>query len=182
MSHAPQPAGAYGTIDQFKDVNALVHAIEAARKAGYTKLDAYTPFPSHDVIHALDIPPSKLPWFVLGAGVTGGCLGFLLQYWVHNLAYPLNVGGRPLMSWPYFIPISYECTILFAAFTAAIGAFVLSGLPRPHHPTFSAKNFERASSDGFFLVVEAEDPKYGREDVEKLFGEHHALSIEELVH
>ena len=154
----------YGLMAEFGDVTTLVKAAERTTAEGYKKVDAFTPFPVHELFHALDANDRRLPLIVLLAGITGCFAGFGLCYWVSAIAYPLNIGGRPFNSWPSFIPVTFEVTILFAAFTAVIAMVVLNGLPMPYHPVFNVQRFaERASQDGLFLSIEADDPKFDRE-------------------
>lgn len=152
----------YGVAAEFKTADALTKAASAVKNAGFTKFDAYTPYPVHGLETAMGEPFTKLPFVVFLAGLTGGTLGLSLQYWVSVLEYPLNIGGRPLFSWPMFIPITFECTILAAAFGSVLGLLAFIGLPRPHHPIFNTANFDRATVDRFFLCIEAEDPKFDR--------------------
>ena len=166
MQPAPQRDPVYGLMAEFPSMKALIAAAENTRAAGYEKVDAYTPYPDHDLIHALGHHGSRVPLIVLIGGIVGCLTGFGLQYWVSVIAYPLNVGGRPLNSWPAFIPVTFEMTVLFAGLSAVVGMLMLNGLPRPFHPVFGAKGFERATTDGFFLCIEAEDPKYDRQDTE----------------
>jgi len=154
----------YGIMAEFEDSHELVDAIHKSRQAGYRNLDAYTPFPIHDVWHALGHDRSILPWLILCGGLIGCIGGFLLQYWISTTAYPLNIGGRPFNSWPAFIPVTFECTILLSSFTAVFGMFALNGLPQPHHPVFNVERFALASRDRYFLCVEADDPKFDRAD------------------
>lgn len=182
MSYTDPPKGheAFGVMAEFSTVGDLVKAIESVRKAGYSKLDAYTPFPSEEVEHALHLSPSILPYIVFGAGCTGGTLGYLMQYWMLAVDYPVNIGGRPLNSWAYFIPITFEATVLFAAFTAAFGMILLNGLPMPYHPVFNWDRFASATSDKFFLAVMAEDPKYNRTEIEQVLSGLGAVSTSEV--
>jgi hypothetical protein len=173
-THQPKQ---YGVMGQFKSIDALIAAIEKVREEGYTKIDAFTPFPSHDVIHALRLPPSPLPWIVLAGGIFGALFGYGLQYWTGVVDYPLNVGGRPLHAWPYFVPITFECTILFAVLSAVLGMFALNRLPAPYHPVFNAPNFALASRDAFFLCVEVNDPSFNHDRVVALFKELEALDV-----
>lgn len=159
----------HGVMAEFATMSDLVHAIKSAKKAGYTKLDAFTPIPSHEVIHALDIKPSPLPWMCFGAGLTGASLGFALQYITSVHVYPTNIGGRPLNSWVYFIPITFESTVLLATLTAVFGMILLNGLPMPYHPVFNVERFKFASRDRCFLLVTADDPKFDRNAVFDLF-------------
>jgi hypothetical protein len=150
----------YGLLAEFDSATAIVSAAREAREAGYVKVDAYTPFPIHQLDEALRLPRTKLPWIVLGGGITGTLAGLGLQYWASAIEYPLNVGGRPYASWPAFVVPAYETTILFAAFTTVIAMILLNGLPQPYHPIFNAPAFSSASADRFFLCIETADPKF----------------------
>ena len=153
----------YGYMAEFSDVTSLVAAAQRATAEGYKKVDAFTPFPIHELFDALEAHDKRLPFIVLLAGITGAFAGFGLCYWVSVIAYPLNIGGRPYNSWPSFIPVTFEVTILVAAFSCVIAMLALNGLPMPYHPVFNVKRFERASQDAFFLVIEASDPKFDLE-------------------
>ncbi len=150
----------HGVMAEFATPAALVSALKRVRAAGYTKLDAYTPFPIEEVIEALDPPRSKVPAIVLAGGIVGGLAGWGLQYWINVIDYPLNIGGRPFNSWVAFIPPTFETTVLFAGISALVGMLVVNGLPRPHHPVFNVPRFQFASRDRYFLVVESDDPKF----------------------
>ena len=156
----PEEPTLYGIIAEFDDPDDLIAAAGRAHADGYRNMDAYTPFPVHGLAEAIDFKDDRLPWMIFLAGVAGAFGGYLLQYFVSVVDYPLNVGGRPLNSWPLFIPVTFECTILLAATTGVFGMLFLNGFPRPHHPIFNAQNFERASQDGFFLCIEADDPQF----------------------
>jgi hypothetical protein len=161
MSHAPQATPAvYGLLAEFDSATALLNAAKKVRDAGYTKSDAFSPFPIHGLAEALGFREHIIPKVVLAAGLTGALAGYGLQWWTQAIDFPMNIGGRPYFAWVSFIPPAFETTILFAAFSAAISMIVLNGLPRPHHPVFSAPRFDRASQDGFFLAIEAADPKF----------------------
>ena len=162
MSHTAAPTGPalHGLIGEFDTPDALVKAAAAATDEGYKAMDAYSPIPIEELHHAMHLPNTKLPALVLAGAVTGGLLGFALENWVSIVAYPINVGGKPLYSWPAFIPVTYECTILGAALTAVFGMLALNGLPQPYHPVFNAKRFAMASRDKFFLCIEARDQKF----------------------
>jgi hypothetical protein len=153
-------AALYGVLAEFETPEQLRAAARAAREAGYRRMDAYSPFPIHGLTEALGARSSRLAGLVLAGGALGTLSGFGLQYWVSVIAYPLNVGGRPLNSWPSFIPVTFEVTVLLAALTAVLGMLALNGLPYPHHPLFGAERFARATSDRFFLCIEAVDPKF----------------------
>ena len=150
----------YGLMAEFDSPKRLIAACEAAREAGYTKMDAYTPYPIEAVWEALGHHRSKLPPLVLAGGLTGAIGGFLFQYWSSVHAYPMNIGGRPLNSWVSFIIPSFELMILCAAFAAVLGMFILNGLPMPYHPAFNVERFAQASRDRYFLLIAAIDPHY----------------------
>ena len=156
MSHGPQePTGPYAVVAEFATPEELIHAAETAREAGYKKMDAYSPFPVHGLSEAIGFHCSKVPFMMFCGGILGTFTGFTLEWYTATIDYPMNVGGKPFNSLPSFVPIMFECTILFAAFTGAIGMFLLNGLPRPYHSIFNAKGFERASQDRFFLALES---------------------------
>ena len=150
----------FGLLAEFDSATAIVNAARRTREAGYTKIDAYTPFPIHEMDAALKLPRTRLPWLVLGGGLTGLTGGFALQYWAATIAYPMNIGGRPMAAWPAFIVPAYETTILLSALTAVVGMILLNGLPMPYHPVFNVPHFTNASADRFFLSIETADPKF----------------------
>jgi hypothetical protein len=169
----------YALVGEFNTGEELMKAAEAARHAGFTKMDSYSPFPIHGMSEALGFRDTKVPWTVFICGILGTTFGYTLQWYTSVIDYPMNVGGKPLNSVPAFIPVAYEFTILFAAFSAAIGMFVYNKLPQPYHPIFNTKNFERASQDKFFLAVEATDPNYDPSKIEKVMKEHGAVEVSE---
>ncbi len=169
----------FGVLAEFPDGASLLEAIEKTRAAGYEKLEAYTPLPMHDVWHALG-HKSRLPELVLCGGIVGALVGFGMQYFASVVHYPLNVGGRPLNSWPSFIIITFELTILFAAATAVLGMLALNGLPRPHHPLFEIDEFEQASADRFFLLILAHDPLFELGNATAFLSELAPLSLSEV--
>jgi hypothetical protein len=144
----------------FDDAESLMTAAERAREAGYTNMDAYSPFPVEGLHEAMGYKHTKLSMLVLAGAIVGGLSGFMMQVWMEAIDYPKNIGGRPLISWPSFVPATFEMTILLGAFTAVIGMLALNGLPQPYHPVFNVPQFRRASRDGFFLVIEHTDPKF----------------------
>jgi hypothetical protein len=146
---------------EFDNGNALVEAARQAMAKGFTRVEAYSPVPIEELNDIIHKTRTILPRLVLAGGLTGMATGFALQYWASVIEFPMNIGGRPLASWPTFIVPSYELTILFAALTAAIGMIVLNGLPQPYHPVFNVERFAMASSDKFFLVIESSDIKFG---------------------
>lgn len=157
----------YGLMAEFDAPEKLLAAAERAKREGYHDMDAFTPFPMEELTDALGIRHTRLPLFVLCCGLTGMLVGFFFQYWVHVIEYPLNIGGRPLNSWPQWIPVTFELTILFAAFGAVVGMLFRNGLPRPVHPVFNVDRFELATKDKFFLLIEAIDPKFDKEKTRK---------------
>src|SRR6266851_3155902 len=150
----------YGLMAEFDDPTALVAATNRAHGEGYRRMDAYSPFPIEELHEALGSPPSRLPLIVLIGGLSGCIAGYLLQYWVSVIAYPVNVGGKPFHSWPAFIPVTFECTILAAALSAVLGMLALNGLPMPYHPVFNVPRFALASRNRFFLCIESHDAKF----------------------
>jgi hypothetical protein len=159
MSRRPLPP-LYGLMAEFASAQELVEAATAARSAGYRRMDAYAPFPIEALSEALGHRPSRVPLLTLIGAILGACAGYGLQYWVSAVAYPLNVGGRPYVSWPAFIPITFEMTVLIGGLFAVLGMLALNGLPMPYHPVFNVPRFALASRDRYFLVIEARDPKF----------------------
>jgi Protein of unknown function (DUF3341) len=152
---------------EFDDANALVAATRRAHDEGYRRMDAYSPFPIEELHEALGSHHSRLPLIVLIGGLCGCVGGYALQYWAAAIAYPLNVGGRPFNSWPAFIPVTFECTILVAALSAVLGMLALNGLPMPHHPVFNVPRFALASRNRFFLCIEVKDRKFDLESTRR---------------
>lgn len=157
----------YGLMAEFDAPEKILAAAERARDAGYREMDAFTPFPMEELTQALGVEQSKLSLFVLCCGIAGGLTGFFLPYVASVFDYPLNIGGRPLNSWPHWVPIMFEMTVLFAAFGAVVGMIFRNGLPRPVHPVFNVDRFELASRDKFFLCIESTDPKFERSETER---------------
>ena len=153
----------YGLLAEYDTPTELVDAAREVRDAGYTKTDAFSPFPLHEIDEALGIRRSILPWLVLGGGLTGLMTGFALQIFVHYVDYPIIVAGRPYISFASFIPPAYELTILFAGFAAVFGMLFLNGLPQPYHPVFNVPRFALATREKFFLLIEKKDPKFDYE-------------------
>jgi len=158
-----QPSAVHGLMAEFDDPKSLVAATQRAHDAGYRSMDAYSPFPIEELHEALGSPHTRLPLVVLIGGLCGGVAGYMLEYWSSVIAYPLNIGGKPLHSWPAFIPVTFECTILAAALSCVLGMLALNGLPMPYHPVFNVPRFALASRNRFFLCIEAKDPKFDLE-------------------
>jgi hypothetical protein len=150
----------YGLIAEFVSPHDLVAAAEAARAAGYRRMDAFTPYPIERLSEALGHEPSRVPTLVLIGGILGALAGYGLQLWISAVSYPLNVGGRPYNSWPAFIPVTFEIAVLVAGIFTVFGMLALNGLPTPYHPVFNVPRFALASRDRYFLCIESKDPKF----------------------
>jgi Alternative complex III, ActD subunit len=153
-------SASYGLMAEFDSPQELLDAAQKTHRAGYKQMDAFSPFPVEGLADAIGFHKNNVSLVVLIGGIIGGLSGYLLQYYVAVISYPINVGGRPLHSWPSFIIVTFELTILFGGLSAAIGMLALNGLPMPYHPVFNVAEFAKASDDKFFLVVFASDPNY----------------------
>jgi Protein of unknown function (DUF3341) len=153
----------YGLMAEFAEPEALLEAARRSFAEGYRRMDAYSPFPIDGLAEAIGFHKTRLPLLVLIGGIIGCLGGFYLQYWVAVIDYPLNIGGRPLNSWPMFIPVTFELTILAAGLTAVLGLLALNGLPMPYHPVFNVERFQLATRNRFFLCIESVDPKFNQE-------------------
>jgi hypothetical protein len=157
--------GTYGMMAEFDSATSLVMAAHRTHEAGYRKIDAYSPFPVEGLAEAIGFHHDAVPLVVLIGGMIGGLTGYLMQYWISAVSYPINVGGKPYHSWPAFIVVTFEMTILFAGISAVLGMLALNGLPMPYHPVFHVPRFAFATKDRFFLIVFSSDPKYSSTEV-----------------
>lgn len=180
MAHAETTAPLYGLMAEFSTPTALVAAARRTREAGYTKIDAYAPYPIEELVEALALPRNRVPLVVLIGGLLGLAAGYGLEYWSSVIAYPMNIGGRPFHSMPAFIVPAYETTILFASLAAAAGMIALNGLPQPYHPVFNVPRFETASSSGFFLTVETKDPRFDAHATRKFLEGLHPVGVSDI--
>jgi hypothetical protein len=171
----------YGVVAEFETAEQLIQASEKTRLAGYRWFEAYTPFPVEGLSEAIGLKRNAVPLITLIGGLLGGLGGFFFQYWVSVIAYPENIGGRSLNSWPAFIPVTFELTVLGASLSAVFGMLALNGLPRPHHPLFSVERFAKhASIDRFFLCIEARDPKFNLNDSSRFLKDLNAANVSEV--
>jgi hypothetical protein len=171
----------YGLIAEFDNPTDLVAATQRVHDYGYKDIDAYSPFPIHELDDAMRIH-NRLPFLVLCGGVVGCIGGYVFQYWAAVIDYPIPIGGRPLHSWPSFIPVTFETTVLVAALTAVLGMLAMNGLPMPYHPIFNVPRFALASRDRFFVCIEATDPKFDREATWRFLETLKPRSISEVPH
>lgn len=170
----------YGLMAEFETPEHLRSAAQRAYDEGYRQMDAYSPFPVEGLAAAIGFEKNRVPLVVLLGGLVGGGYIYFMMWYASVIDYPLNVGGRPLHSWPAFIPITFEVTVLLAAFGALLGMLALNGLPRPYHPVFNAPNFERASRDRFFLCIEADDPNFDLEETRRFLASLHPTAVSEV--
>ncbi len=170
----------YGLLAEFDSPSEILTATRRAYLEGYRRMDAYTPFPVHDLAEALGSKKSFVPTITLMGGLLGGGAAYALQYWINNIAYPLNIGGRPFHSWPSFIIVTFEMTVLFAGLAATFGMFALNGLPMPHHPIFNSEEFTAATRDKFFLCIEATDPRFERSETERFLRDLNPRAVTEV--
>ncbi len=166
----------YGLLAEFSTHEELMRAAEKAYAAGFRRMDGFAPFPVEGLAEALG-KKNRLPLLVLISGIIGGASAYFMEWYANAISYPINIGGRPIHSWPSFIPITFELTVLGAALTAFFGSLALNGLPRPYHPLFHIPEFERASQDRFFLCIEAKDPKFHLKETRAFLQSLNPLSI-----
>ena len=170
----------YGVIAEFENPSDLVAAARRVYSLGYRRINGYSPYPIEELSEAIGFTRTSLPLIVFIGGVLGGLGGFFMQYWIEVIDYPLNVGGKPFNSWPAFIPITFEMTVLAAAFSAVLGMLVLNKLPQPYHPVFNVPNFALATRDRFFLAVEANDAKFNHAEVVELLKSLDAIEVNDV--
>lgn len=172
----------WGVLAQFANASQLCAAIERLRRDGFGSFEAFTPFPVDEMDECLRLRSTPMPWIILVGGILGGASVYALEYWVNLFAYPLNIGGRPLNSWPAFIPPTFEGAVMGASAFAIVGVILVCGLPRLHHPLFEIEAFKRASTDGFFLAISSNDAKYDSVQLLKLLKQAGAMECWEVPH
>jgi hypothetical protein len=170
----------YGLMAEFHAPEQIVKAAEAVYAAGYRKVDAYTPYPMEEVLDALHLHDTHVPKLALAGGLLGLVGGYGLQYWSMVIEYPMNIGGRPVHSWPAFIVPTFETTVLLAALATVVGMLLLNGFPQPYHPVFNVKSFATASRDRFFLCVESRDPRFDARTTRELLAGLGAADVSEV--
>jgi len=170
----------YGIMAEFENPTDLVAAAHKVYSLGYRRINGYSPYPIEELSEAIGFTKTSLPLIVFIGGLLGGITGFLMQYWIEVIDYPINVGGKPYNSWPAFIPITFEMTVLFAAFSAVLGMLILNKLPQPYHPVFNLPNFALATRDRFFLAIEANDPKFNHGEVVDLLKSLNAVAVNDV--
>ncbi len=172
----------YGLLAEFDTPTQIVLAARKAHEEGYRKMDAYSPFPVEGLSEAIGFHKDSVALICLVGGILGLATAYVLQYWINVIAYPLNVGGRPFHSWPAFIVVCFEMTVLFGGLAAAFGMLAMNGLPMPYHPLFNVPSFSFTSRDKFFLCIEAADPKFDREATYKFLSGLEPRTITEVPH
>jgi len=176
-SHRRHTPPLYGVMAEFENPSDLVAAARRVYSLGYRRINGYSPYPIEELSEAIGFTHTSLPLIVFIGGLLGGIGGFLMQYYIEVIDYPINVGGKPYNSWPAFIPITFEMTVLVAAFSAVLGMLVLNKLPQPYHPVFNLPNFALATRDRFFLAVEANDSKFDHAEVVNLLKSLNAVEV-----
>jgi len=170
----------YGVMAEFESPSDLVAAAHKVYSLGYRRINGYSPYPIEELSEAIGFTKTSLPLIVFIGGIVGGLSGFFMQYWIAAIDYPLNVGGKPTNSWPAWIPITFEMTVLFAAFSAVLGMLILNKLPQPYHPVFNLPDFALATRDRFFLAIEANDPKFKHGEVVDLLKSLNAVAVNDV--
>ena len=170
----------YGLLAEFESPEALLEAANKTRAAGYKRVDAFTPMPVEGLAEAVGFHHTNLPLVVLIGGILGGSTGFAMQYYASVISFPLNIAGKPLNSWPAFIPITFELTILGAALACVFGMLAMNGLPTPYHPIFNVPRFALATRDRFFLLIKARDRQFDLAKTKQFMTELHAREVSEV--
>jgi hypothetical protein len=170
----------FGLMAEFGDVNSAIVAARKTYAAGYRKMDAYAPFPVEELSEAIGFHKNGVALICLIGGLLGGTAAFVLQWWINNVSYPINIAGRPLNSWPSFIIVTFEMTILFSGLSAVFGMLALNGLPMPYHPVFNVPQFEGATKDKFFIVIFSSDKKYQAVQTRQFLETLNPLSVSEV--
>jgi hypothetical protein len=174
------PPAIYGLMAEFDNPTSLVKAAKHTYAAGYRQIDTFSPYPIEEAWEAIGQHDKRLSLIVLVGGLVGLLSGIGLQEWVHQIAYPINIAGKPLNSWPQFVPVAFEMTILFAAISGVLGMILLNGLPMPYHPVFNVPAFARASVDRFFLLIESTDPRFDRHATQQFLEAQHPVGVSEV--
>jgi len=172
----------FGIVAEFKNPGHLMKVAKLTHKAGYTKFDCHSPFPIHGMDDAMGLKPSKLGFIVLFHGLLGFLGGLALQSWTASIAYPVNISGKPFLNFPAFVPVTFELTILLSAFGAVFGMFYLNNMPKHHNPLFNSATIKKTTDDGFFVVIESEDPLFNEENTRKFLEDAGAVTIEIIEH
>ena len=172
----------YGLMAEFANPTDLVLAARRAHEAGYRRMDGYSPFPVEELSDAIGFHKDNVSLVVLIGGLVGGSIGYLMQWWISAISYPINVGGKPYHSWPAFIVVTFEMTVLFAGVAAVLGMLALNGLPMPYHPVFHSSRFAFATRDRFFLCIEATDPLFDRDRTSDFLESLQAREVSEVAH
>ncbi len=180
MSTQTEQNELYGILAEFKNPKALTDVAKTISSSGYSKFDTFSPFPIHGMDKAMKLKKSKLGWIVFGHALLGFCGALAMMYYMAVIDYPMNISGKPFFNAPAWVPITFELTVLLSSFGAVFGMFFLNGLPKLHNPLFNVQRFKKATDDGFFACIEAEDEMFETDKVKKLFEEAGATHIEEV--
>ncbi len=170
----------YGLMAEFDNAEAVVEAAQKTYAAGYRKIDAYSPFPIEGLWEAIGFHNNGVATVCLLGGLLGGTSAYLLQWWINTISYPVNIGGRPYHSWPAFIIVTFEMTILFGGLSAVFGMLALNGLPQPYHPVFNVERFSAVTRDKFFIVIFSSDAKYDPAETRQFLQSLHPTTVMEV--
>lgn len=178
MSNKTPSDNLVGLLGQFDSVDAVTRAAGAVRQAGFSRWDVHSPFPIHGIDPVIGVRPTRLPWLVLAAGLFGLVGGIALQWYVNAHDYQYLISGKPMWSLPANVPVAFETTVLCASLTAVFGMFFLNKLPTLSNPLFKSERFRRATSDRFFILIDASDPRFDRRESEQLLTDAGAVAVE----